>query len=83
MSLIGPEMGFLSRSAHQRAHLLKEELYDLMDLSLHEDRTRSVAAFESLPLWHLSPIQPTRLIGELCLELCSDTLTGLEVETEE
>ena len=54
-SLIGPEMEFLSRFAHQRAHLLKEELYDLMDLSLHEDRTRSVATGVLLKFATLAP----------------------------
>ena len=38
-----PEKGFLFHSLDQLAHLPKKELYDFVNLSLHDERTRSVA----------------------------------------
>ena len=73
MSLIGPQMGSLFRSLHQPAHFQKQESYDFDDLSLHEDKTRSVAVPERWLSWHLSMIWPTWPDVVLCLEGDSET----------
>jgi len=45
-SLTGPEMGSLPCSAHQPAHSLKRDSYDLDDLLHHEASISSVASVE-------------------------------------
>ena len=67
-------MGSLFHSLHQPDYLRKKESCDFDDLSLHEDKTRSVAVPESWLCWHLSLIWPTQPVVVLYLEVNSNTL---------